>query len=278
MRDFLAEMAGSSARRAAAARRHVPEAALRRRALAAPSPPPLRLDPSGFDLIAEIKLRSPSAGRLAPAGASAGIAARAAAYARGGAAAISVLTEPDAFDGALAHLERAAAGLAVPVLRKDFLVDPYQVLEARAAGAGGVLLILRIVNDARLAQLLEAVAEMGLFVLLEAFDEQDVARAAAIRSAGPPANVLVGVNARDLGDLSCDPERQARLVKGIPPGRPCVAESGIGGAEDVRRIVRLGYGLALVGEALMRAPDPQDFTGRLVAAGRIEARTSCASV
>jgi len=278
MRDFLRAMAESSARRAAATRAREPEEALRRRALAAPPAPALRLDPSGFDLIAEIKHRSPSAGRLAPAGAEDSLEARAAAYARGGAAAVSVLTEPEAFGGALEHLARAARGLAVPVLCKDFLVEPCQVLEARAAGAGGVLIVLRIVDDARAAELLDAAAAVGLFALLEAFDEEDLARAGALLagrrgapSGGRSPRLLLGINARDLHDLSSDPERRARLAGRIPTGPPRVAESGIAEPAAVRRAVREGYRLALVGEALMRASDPRAAVARLLAAGREEA-------
>jgi indole-3-glycerol phosphate synthase len=273
MRDFLEAMARSSAGRAAAARSREPEAALERRARAAAPPPPLRLDPAGFDLIAEIKHRSPSAGRLAPRATPADVAARAAAYARGGAAAVSVLTEPDAFDGALAHLEAAARGLPVPALRKDFLVDPYQVLEARAAGAGGVLLVLRLLDDARARELLAAAGALGLFVLLESFDEEDLGRAAALVPAGAPGTVLLGVNARDLADLSSGTTRHARLARAIPPGRPRVAESGIADAAAVRRAVRDGYGLALAGEALMRAPEPAATVAEWIAAGRAEAGT-----
>ncbi len=283
MRDFLQAMARSSAGRAAAARAREPEAALRRRALAAPPAPALRLHPSGFDLVAEIKHRSPSAGRLAPAGAEDRIEARALACARGGAAAVSVLTEPDAFDGALEHLARAARVLPVPALRKDFLVDPYQVLEARAAGAGGVLLVLRIVDDAQAHALLDAAGETGMFVLLETFDAADLDRAGALLAArartgaGPAPDLLLGVNSRDLRDLSSDRERHARLAGRIPAGPPRVAESGIADADAVRRAVRHGYRLALVGEALMRAADPGAETARLLEAGRAEAAAVAAA-
>jgi len=273
MRDFLAAMAKSSAARAVAARSREPEAALRRRARAAAPAPPLRLDSAGFDLIAEIKHRSPSAGRLAPRATPANIAARAVAYARGGAAAVSVLTEPDAFGGALEHLEAAARELPVPTLRKDFLVDPYQVLEARAAGAGGVLLILRILDDARARELLEAARALDLFVLLEAFDEEDLQRAAALVTADTPGTILFGVNSRDLADLTHETARHARLARAIPPGRRRVAESGIADAAGVRRAVRDGYALALVGQALMQATDPEAMVSELVTAGRAEAGT-----
>jgi indole-3-glycerol phosphate synthase len=159
----------------------------------------------------------------------------------------------------------------VPALRKDFLVDRYQVMEARAAGAGGVLLILRLLDDARARELLGTARALGLFVLLEAFDEEDLARAAALLPAGTADTVLLGVNARDLADLSTGASAHARLARAIPPGRPRVAESGIADPAAVRRAVRDGYGLVLVGEALMRAPDPQALVTRLLEAGRAEA-------
>src|SRR5438067_1568459 len=140
-------MAEGSRERVRAAKRARSEAALEREARSTPAPPPLRLDPSGFDLIAELKLRSPAAGRLGAPDES--VAARMTAYARAGSAAVSVLTEPSRFDGTLDDLASAArslALLAVPAMRKDFLVDPSQVLEARASGAGGVLGIVRMLS------------------------------------------------------------------------------------------------------------------------------------
>jgi indole-3-glycerol phosphate synthase len=175
MSDFLGAMARSSEDRVAQALLHESRAALERRARSAPPAPPLRLSPAGFDVIAELKLKSPAAGVLK--GPAHDWRSRVAAYARAGAAAVSVLTEPSRFDGALEHLREAAALLAplgVPAMRKDFLVDPYQVLEARAAGAGGVLVILRMLPRERIVELLQAAADHGLFVLLEAFDARDL--------------------------------------------------------------------------------------------------------
>ncbi|MBV8307954.1 MAG: indole-3-glycerol-phosphate synthase TrpC, partial [Gammaproteobacteria bacterium] len=170
-------MAAGSAVRVRSARARLPEAALANLARHAPVPAPLRLSAERFDLIAELKLRSPAAGQLAPAASA--IAARVAAYARAGAAAVSVLTEPSRFDGSLDHLSEAARALAplgVPAMRKDFLLDPYQVLEARAAGAGGVLLILRMLSRESLSALIDCARTHGLFVLLEAFDAHDLER------------------------------------------------------------------------------------------------------
>jgi indole-3-glycerol phosphate synthase len=259
MSGFLDEMARSSAERVAVAARSESIGALERRARQTPAAPPLRLSPDGFDVIAELKLRSPAAGVLGdPARDFLG---RIAAYARGGAAAVSVLTEPSRFDGSLAHLQQAAAVLAplgIPAMRKDFIVDPYQVLEARSVGAGGVLVILRMLPRERIAALLDAAAEQGLFVLLEAFDAADLRLARDLLDARRrlEETLLVGVNCRDLQSLEVVQERFAELVSELPEGRPAVAESGVATAADARRMRRLGYRLALIGSALMTSEDP----------------------
>ena len=250
--DLLSRMATSSAERAATARGIEPLEVLRARALASPAPPVLGLA-GGFDLIAEIKRRAPSAGRLRES-TTGDVAGHAAAYARAGVAAISVLTEPSEFSGTLADLTLAAETAPdVPVMRKDFLVDSYQVYEARAAGAGGVLLILRILDRATLGSCIRAAADCGLFVLLEAFDEADLQRA------GPAAEfcrregvtVLVGLNCRDLATLEVDFGRFGRLVDRFPPGVPRVAESGLLGPGQAGEVAALGYDAALVGTSLM---------------------------
>jgi indole-3-glycerol phosphate synthase len=167
--DFLRRMADASRARVRAARLREPEQRLLRRAVAAAPPPRLRL--GNFDLIAELKLRSPAAGGLAGSGFDR--TALISAYANGGAAAVSVLTEPDEFCGDLAHLREAADVLrpfGCPVMRKDFLTDPYQVIEARAAGAGGVLLIVTMLDDTELRAMLAVASDLGLFALLEGFD------------------------------------------------------------------------------------------------------------
>jgi indole-3-glycerol phosphate synthase len=269
--DFLAEMARASRERVTAARATLPEAALLEQLRTAALPPPLRLDRRGFDLIAELKLRSPSAGLLAAGDDS--IAERVSAYARGGAAAVSVLTEPTRFDGSLAHLAAAAAALEaqqIPVMRKDFLVDPYQVLEARAAGAGGVLVIVRMLSAAQLNALIDCAAEQRLFVLLEAFDEDDLERMHAIVAAfARRLTLLAGVNCRDLATLQIEPQRLKELAPLLPAGVPGVAESGVTGAADAQRVAAAGYHLALVGSALMQDADPETLTRGLLAAGRM---------
>jgi indole-3-glycerol phosphate synthase len=268
--DFLAQMARSSRARTQAARRARPEAELEAAARAAPAPPALRLDPAGFDLIAEVKLRSPAAGRLGPERGE--LDERVATYARGGAAAVSVLTEPSRFDGSLEHLAsaaRALAPLAVPVMRKDFLVEPYQVLEARAAGAGGVLLIVRMLSRAELDALLECAASQGLFVLLEAFDADDIALMHELIDAHRGSNqLLAGLNCRDLTTLEVVPRRLRELAPLLPAVVPRVAESGVTSEADARSLAACGYALILVGSALMRGPDPRALTARLIAAGR----------
>ena len=263
MTGFLDDMARSSAARVAEAIRHESVDALERRARSAAPSAPLRLSASGFDVIAELKLRSPAAGQLSRE--SEDWPGRVAAYARGGAAAVSVLTEPSRFDGSLDHLRRAAAVLAplgVPAMRKDFLVDPYQVLEARAAGAGGVLVILRMLTRPRIDQLLDVAAEHGMFVLLEAFDAADLAMARdlkaarTVRRAGSAEMILMGVNCRDLQTLKVVQERFAALAPLLPDGWPAVAESGVASSVDARRMQQLGYRLALIGTALMASGDP----------------------
>jgi indole-3-glycerol phosphate synthase len=269
--DFLEQMAAGSHQRVRAAKRAVTEAELLARALATPLPPPLRRDPAGFDLIAELKLRSPAVGQLKSDDEDVG--ARVTAYARAGAAAVSVLTEPNRFDGSLAHLELAVSALAplrVPAMRKDFLVDPYQVIEARVAGAGGVLAILRMLPGATLDALIDRARTLGLFVLLEAFDAGDIELMHAIvdRHAGSGVELLAGVNCRDLTTLQIVPRRLDELAHLLPTRVPRVAESGIGSADDARRAAAAGYELALVGSALMQGRDPGELAGAMLQAGR----------
>ena len=290
---FLERMAAASRERVTHARAAESDAKLARRAERTVRPPALKLD--RFDVIAELKLRSPAAGGLADAGFDKG--AQLAAYARGGAAAVSVLTEPTEFKGDLAHLADAAAQLAplrVPAMRKDFVTDPYQVLEARAAGAGGILVIVTMLDDAAVRALVDSARECGLFVLLEAFDRTDLERPAAydepsrVPAAGRRADdatpplaggtppVLAGVNCRDLRDLDVRFERFAELAPYLPKHLPTVAESGIATADDVATVARLGYRLALVGSSLMRAAEPGAALAALVAAGRaaVESRSA----
>jgi indole-3-glycerol phosphate synthase len=267
---FLDDMARSSAERVREAQRLEPLAELERRAHEAPRGPRLCLSPRGFDVIAELKLRSPAAGVLEDE--TDDWVGRVTAYARGGAAAVSVLTEPSRFDGSLEHLRRAAtvlAPLGVPAMRKDFLVDPYQVLEARAAGAGGVLVILRMLPAGRINALLDAAAELGLFVLLEAFDAADLELARELLLGRRPEHlILVGINCRDLQTLQVVPERFSLLSPLLPDAWDCVAESGVATPADARGVRELGYRVALIGTALMGTDDPAALLTAIVQAAR----------
>lgn len=267
--DFLQQMAESSRERVRSARHSVSDAALMELASAIPPPPALQRHPEGFDLIAELKLRSPAAGQLKSG--EEDVPARVTAYAQAGAAAVSILTEPSRFDGSLSHLQtgaRALAPLLVPAMRKDFLVDPYQVAEARVAGAGGVLVILRMLPHAEIEGLLERARALGLFVLLEAFDEHDIEQMHDLVAASRGGMLLAGVNCRDLVTLQVVPNRLEQLVRLLPTSVPRVAESGVGSAEDARRVAAAGYELALVGSALMQGGDPRALAGEMLAAGR----------
>jgi indole-3-glycerol phosphate synthase len=277
MSGFLDDMARSSAERVTQARISESLDELQRRAKAACPSAPLRLSKAGFDVIAELKLRSPAAGALSePSG---DWLKRVVDYARGGAAAVSVLTEPSRFDGSLEHLRQASRALrplGVPAMRKDFLVDPYQVLEARAAGAGGVLVIVRMLSRSQITPLLDVAAEHEMFVLLEAFDAADLAAARellVLREAdranrGRPDNILIGINCRDLQTLKVVPERFATLAPQLPGSWPAVAESGVASAADALRMMRLGYRVALIGTALMSRDDPAQLLREILATTR----------
>jgi indole-3-glycerol phosphate synthase len=270
--DFLATMAAASRQRVAEARRALSDMEIWRWAESSPSPPRLVLSPKGFDVIAEVKLRSPAVGQLK--GEDEDIAARVTQYAGAGAAAVSVLTEPERFDGSLDHLEQAARALeaagGIPAMRKDFLVDRYQVAEARLAGAGGILVIVRMLTRVELDALLQAAARLGLFVLIECFDEADidVARELLDAHGRSGAKLLIGINSRDLTSLKVVPGRLEELVGRLPAGVPRVAESGVASGEDAARLARAGYDLALIGSALMGAADPAALLASMIAAGR----------
>jgi len=210
----------------------------------------------GIAVIAEFKRRSPSAGTLRDG---ADLATLVCAYERGGASALSVLTEQPNFGGALADLTAARGLVRLPVLRKDFIVDEYQLLEARAAGADAVLLIVAALEDRELASLHSAAAELALDVLVEVHDREEVARALAVGAE------LVGVNNRDLRDFSVDVGRTARLRSAIPSGVAVVSESGIASAEQLRVLEGEGVDAVLVGETLMRAENAEQALRELVA-------------
>jgi indole-3-glycerol phosphate synthase len=203
--------------------------------------------PGTITCIAEFKRRSPSAGWIRQGADAADVTAR---YAAAGAAALSVLTDEPFFGGTLEDLAAARAAAAVPILRKDFIVDAYQIAEARAAGADAVLLIVSALADAELGALLEAAARLGVETLVEAHDAVEARRAVAAGAR------IIGINNRDLRTFTVDRELAIRLRAEIPPERVVVAESGIRDAADVARLRAAGVDAMLVGETLMRAPDP----------------------
>ncbi|HZQ75888.1 MAG TPA: indole-3-glycerol phosphate synthase TrpC [Acidimicrobiia bacterium] len=208
-------------------------------------------------VIAEIKRRSPSKGPLAPGLDAATTAAR---YAAGGAAALSVLTDGPYFDGSLADLRAARAACGLPVLRKDFTVDPVQLHEARAAGADAVLLIVAALpDDRRLADLCALAGELGLAALVEADDEAGVERALAAGAR------IVGVTNRNLRDFGEDLSAGVRLAGLIPPGVVAVAESAIRSVDDARAMADAGFSAVLVGEHLVRSSDPGAAVAALAA-------------
>jgi indole-3-glycerol phosphate synthase len=203
--------------------------------------------PGQIACISEFKRKSPSAGWINE---TADLKETVGAYAAGGASALSVLTDVPFFGGRLADLEPARAASGLPVLRKDFIVDSYQIVEAAAAGADAILLIVAALDDATLDSLLKSAGDLLLEVLVEAHDEAEVRRAVA---AGAK---IIGINNRDLRTFTVDRELAIRLRPTIPADRIVVAESGIRNADDVARLRAAGVDAILVGETLMRAPDP----------------------
>ena len=216
-----------------------------------------RHDEGGLAVIAEIKRRSPSKGPLAP-DLVPGLLAKQ--YVAGGAAALSVLTDEDHFGGSTADLIEARSSVDVPVLRKDFTVGPLDVADARMMGADAVLLIVAALDDAELRDLHAlATVELGLAAVVEAHDEPEVERALAAGA------TVVGVNQRDLVTFQVDTDRAVRVAGAIPFGVTKVAESGITGADDAKRLADAGYDAVLVGEHLVTSGDPTDAVRTLVA-------------
>jgi indole-3-glycerol phosphate synthase len=210
----------------------------------------------GIGVIGEFKRRSPSAGSLHEAPQLEQIVG---AYERGGAVAASILTEGPNFGGSLEDLRDARRACGLPLLRKDFVIDPYQLHEARAAGADAVLLIVAALPDGELRALHEQAARLGLDALVEVHDEHELDRACELGAQ------IIGVNNRDLRDFSVDVGRTARLMERMPPGAVVVSESGIAQALQLAELERQGVDAVLVGETLMRAADPaaaiRDLTG-----------------
>jgi indole-3-glycerol phosphate synthase len=203
----------------------------------------------GLSLIAEFKRRSPSAGALAPE--SIDLAAQVAAYERGGAAALSVLTDERHFGGSLEDLRAARAACVLPIIRKDFIVDPYQLYEAAVNGADAVLLIAAALGDADLRSLYQEARSIDLDCLVEVHDGEELERAL---EAGAE---VIGINNRNLDDMNVDIETTYELMPDVPAGKTVVAESGISGRDELDELDRVGVDAVLIGGALMAAEDPE---------------------
>lgn len=257
--DLLATIVAAARRIVETRRADVSESALEKRVAAGRRP-----DGEGFvralrdgappRVIAECKRRSPSRGILRedyrPAD-------HAKAYAEGGAAAISVLTEPTFFDGSLAHLQAVRAAVSVPLLRKDFIVERYQILEAAASGADAILLIVGALEPGALETLLAFAADAGLAALVE------VHGAVELRIAADSGAALIGVNSRNLRTLGVEPDVHDQLAPLLPPTAVTVAESGLRENADLQRLARAGYHAFLVGERLIAQADPGAALRRL---------------
>jgi indole-3-glycerol phosphate synthase len=259
-RATLEEILQVTRSRVAALQEHTAD--LTRRAAAAPPPRPFLGLPLGptVGIVAEIKRRSPSQGVIRP---DLDPVVHARAYARGGAVAVSVLTDEVHFGGSLADLSGVAAAVALPVLRKDFIIDELQILEARAAGASAVLLIVRVLTPERLGALAAAAVAQRLATLVEVHTAAELETALAVRPAA------VGVNARDLGTFAVDLRAAEGVVARVPADVPVVAESGIEGRGDVERLAAAGADFVLVGTSLARRSDPETAVRALMGVGRV---------
>ena len=239
-----------------ARKRELPQAALESQLSARGEDRPFQeaLTRPGLSVIAEFKRRSPSAGDIAPG---ADIAAQVAAYERGGAAALSVLTDQPHFGGTLDDLRAARGAATLPIIRKDFIVDPYQLYEAAVNGADAVLLIVRALDDRRLASLYEEARALDLDCLVEVHDAEELERALEVDAA------VIGINNRDLDGQGVDIQTTFELMPDVPAGKTVVAESGISGREELAELDRVGVDAVLIGGALMTAPDPELKTREL---------------
>lgn len=262
MSDFLDRMMGSSLERLDAARARTSLEAQKSKGASQA----LQVFPEvPFVLIAEIKPVSPAEGDL-------GLTAPvqlALDYEAGGASVVSVLTEPSEFGGSLETLADISASVTVPLLRKDFIVDEYQVWEARAHGADGVLAIARMVDAASLRSIVDAVGDAGMFVVLEVFDVGDIDMVAS--NVEPHPSVVVGVNSRDLTTLQVRPHAHINLAPMIPPGHRTIAESGITDVAQIGGLVAAGYDGVLVGTTLVRSTDPASMIREMVNAATVTA-------
>ena len=250
--SLLAQLVDSARQGVEQRSREVPVEELRERLAGRDQGRPFReaLARPGISLICEFKRRSPSAGPIAP---DRDLAAQVAAYEAGGAAALSILTDRANFDGGLEDLRVARENSSLPILRKDFIVDPYQLTESAAAGADAVLLIATVLRDSRLEEFQAEAAGLDLDCLVEVHDEDDLVRALETGAE------VVGINNRNLDTNQVDVATTYDLLTDVPTGKTVVSESGISRREELAELERIGVDGALIGESLMKAEDPESL-------------------